>query len=63
MGRKPADYALYKGEQMVAVGTVREIAEERGVKQETIRFYQSGAYERRSKSKINNRLKLIRIDD
>lgn len=63
MGRKPLEYALYKGEQMVAIGTIREIAEERGVKPESIRFYGSGVYERRSKSKINNRLKLIRIDD
>lgn len=57
------EYALYKGEQMVAIGTVKEIAEERGVKPETIKYYGSGTYQRRSKSEINNRLQLIKLDD
>lgn len=57
------EYALYKGEQMVAIGTVNEIAEDRGVKPETIRFYMSGVYQRRAKSKINNRLQLVKIED
>lgn len=57
------EYALYKGEQMVAIGTVNEIAEERGVKPNTIRFYMSGAYRRRSKSEVNNRLQLIKLED
>lgn len=57
------EYALYKGEQMVAIGTVKEIAEERGVKPNTIRFYMSGTYQRRSKSEVNNRLQLIKLED
>ncbi|QGG51581.1 helix-turn-helix transcriptional regulator [Lysinibacillus pakistanensis] len=57
------EYALYKGEQMVAVGTIKEIATERGVKPETIRFYMSGVYQRRAKNKVNNRLQLIKIED
>lgn len=57
------EYALYKGDQMVAIGTVNEIAEERGVKPNTIRFYMSDAYQRRSKSEVNNRLQLIKVDD
>ncbi|KMY32021.1 hypothetical protein ACZ11_07575 [Lysinibacillus xylanilyticus] len=57
------EYALYKGEQMVAVGTVYEIAEERGVKPKTIQFYGSGTYQRRSKSKVNNRLQLVKLED
>lgn len=48
---------------MVAVGTVNEIAEERGVKSRTIRFYQSKAYQRRSKSEVNNRLQLVKLED
>lgn len=63
VGRKPSEYALYKGEQLVAIGTVREIAEERGVSEKSIRFYQSGVYKRRSKSENNNRLNLIRLDE
>ncbi len=57
------EYALYKGDQMVAIGTVKEIAKERGVKPNTIRFYMSGAYQRRSKSEMNNRLQLIKLED
>ncbi|GLC88676.1 helix-turn-helix transcriptional regulator [Lysinibacillus piscis] len=57
------DYALYKGDQMIAIGTVNEIAKERGVKPETIRYYMSGAYQRRSNSKVNNRLQLIKLED
>ena len=57
------EYALYKGEQMVAIGTVNEIAEERGVKPETIRFYMSGVYRGRAKNEANNRLQLVKIED
>lgn len=57
------EYALYKGEQMVAIGTINEIAAERGVKPDTIRFYMSGVYQRRAKSEVNNRLQLIKLED
>ncbi|MCT6927408.1 MAG: hypothetical protein M3Z89_05130 [Lysinibacillus fusiformis] len=57
------EYALYKGDQMVAIGTVKEIAADRGVKPNTIRFYMSGAYQRRSESEVNNRLQLIKLED
>ncbi|MBD8522368.1 helix-turn-helix transcriptional regulator [Lysinibacillus fusiformis] len=57
------EYALYKGDQMVAIGTVKEIAEERGVKPNTIRFYMSSAYQRRSESEVNNKLQLVKLED
>ncbi|UED81062.1 LuxR C-terminal-related transcriptional regulator [Lysinibacillus sp. CD3-6] len=57
------EYALFKGEQMVAIGTVEEIAEERGVKPKTIQFYMSKVYQRRAKSEVNNRLQLIKLED
>jgi len=57
------EYALFKGEQMVAIGTVEEIAQERGVKPKTIHFYMSRAYQRRAKSEVNNRLQLIKLED
>lgn len=57
------EYALYKGMQMVSIGTVKEIAKDRGVKPETIRFYQSTAYQRRAKSEVNNRLQLVEVVD
>ncbi len=57
------EYALYKGEQLVAIGTIREIAKDRGVLPETIRFYQSGVYRRRAKKGVDNRLQLIKLDE
>ena len=39
--------ALYEGDELVMVGTARELAEARGVKEATIRFYASPAYRRR----------------
>lgn len=48
---------------MVAVGTVYEIAEERGVKPETIKYYGAPTYQRRSKSEVNNRLQLVKLED
>ncbi|MGY3186472.1 hypothetical protein [Lysinibacillus sp. TE18511] len=57
------EYALYKGDQMVAVGTIKEIAEERGVKPRTIRFYGTPCWQRRFTSEDNNRLQLVRLED
>ena len=41
------EYALYKGENMLAIGTERQLARELGVKIETIKFYRSPAYAKR----------------
>lgn len=61
MGRKQLEYALYKGDELLAIGTLREISKKRGVLPETIRFYQSRAY--KSRGKGENRLLLIRVED
>lgn len=42
-------YALYKGDQFLFIGTMKEIAEHRGVQLETIRFLNTPAYKKRSK--------------
>lgn len=41
------EYALYKGENLLAIGTERQLARELCVKFETIKFYRSPAYQRR----------------
>ena len=41
------EYALYKGDDVIAVGTIQEIAAKTNVKPDTIRFYTSPAYEKR----------------
>ena len=43
------EYALYKGDEFIAIGTVKKLAEIIGVKEETIRFYASNFYKKRTK--------------
>ena len=38
---------MYKGENLLAIGTERQLARDLGIKVETIKFYRSPAYQRR----------------
>lgn len=58
--RKIQEYALYKGEEFLCMGTAREIAEEMGIKKTTVYFYLSPSYKKRMKK---NGKVLIRLDD
>lgn len=58
--KKAKEYALYKGEDCLAIGTIKEIAEKRKVKYRTILFYTMPAYKKRCK-KSKNRLEMVRI--
>lgn len=42
-------YALYKGDEFLDIGTKYELAEMLGVKPETITFYASPTYQKRTK--------------
>lgn len=56
------EYALYKGEEIIEIGTIKEIAKSQNVKEKTILFYQSPAYLRRhSKSHIGNYKVLVKL--
>lgn len=59
------EYALYKGEDLLSVGTISEIAKETGVKRDTIAFYKTPTYQKRlSKRKnIRNARMLIELDE
>jgi hypothetical protein len=37
------DIALYRGDELIDSGTIKEIAERRGVRKDTIRWYLTGA--------------------
>lgn len=50
------EYALYKGEELLAMGTVMEIAEQVGVKPCTIRDYGTKKYARRTSDARGRRL-------
>lgn len=61
---KKKEYALYKGENCLAIGSIKEIAKQMGVKENTIKFYMSPVYiKRRSKSKTDNYRTLVCLDD
>lgn len=57
-------YALYKGEKLLMIGTIKEIAKLQNVKERTIMFYQSPAYlKRHEKSHIGNYKVLVKLEE
>lgn len=59
------EYAMYKGEELLHIGTIKEIADNHGVLKETIKFYKTPTYERRIARRKNpkNYITLTRLDD
>lgn len=60
------EYALYKGDDILAIGTIAEIAKELGVKKNTIAYYKTQAYQnrlRRRNALNGNVRRLILLDD
>lgn len=45
------EFALYKGESLLAIGTIKEIADAMKVKKETIEFYSMPAYLKRAEKR------------
>lgn len=43
MGRKLKEYALYKGDRFIRIGTAKECAASAGVKENTLRWYATEA--------------------
>lgn len=62
MGRKKLEYALYKGDEFIDIGTLEELAKKLNVSTKTIRYYKTPAYKRKGKEDANRKV-LIRIDD
>lgn len=57
-------YALYKGEELLMIGTADEIAKYQNVKKKTILFYQSPAYlKRHEKSHIGNYRVVVKLEE
>lgn len=52
------EYALYKGEELIAMGTKREIAEQLGVSPSTVGYYGTPAYARRTSENGRRLVKL-----
>lgn len=53
-------YALYKGEKLLAMGTIYQIAEQLGLKYHSVYFYTTPCYKKRIKNSKNRR-ELIEI--
>ena len=58
--KKYKEYALYKGEELLAIGTKKELAEKFNVKEDTISFYLTPTYLKRSKG--NNCRVVVALD-
>ena len=56
MTNPPKEYALYKGDKLLAMGTKKEIAKQLGVKQSTIGFYSHPSYAKRTSEEKGRRL-------
>lgn len=63
--RRQRLYALYKGEELLADGTMDEIADELGVARETVVFYGTNAYKHRLAKRKNpkNYRELVYLGD
>ncbi len=42
-------YALYHGDNILTIGTIKELAKYLGVKERTIKFYSTPTYKKRAK--------------
>ena len=63
MPKKLKEYALYKGENLLIIGTLKEIAKNQCVKEKTILFYKTPTYlKRRKKSRTGNYKILVCLD-
>jgi hypothetical protein len=54
-------YALYKGDELLTVGTKKELAKYLNVSENTIRFYASPTYQRRNKK--GNGYLVVKVED
>lgn len=50
------EYALYKGDELLSIGTIRKIAKEMGVKRDTIAYYKTPTYKGRTSEEKGRRL-------
>lgn len=56
MANPEKEYALYKGDELIGMGTKKELAKQLGVKPQTIHFYATPSYTNRTSEKRGRRL-------
>lgn len=59
------EYAVYKGEALVCIGTALQCAQELGIKLKSFHFYKTPAYQRRieRRKKARNYITVVPLDD
>ena len=61
------EYAMYKGDELLSIGTLREISQELNIKMNTLRFYLSPTYKKRVGDRKNGKFEkqrmLVRLED
>lgn len=59
------EYALYKGEQLLYIGTIKEIAEQKGVLPKSLHFYKTPSYKKRlaNRKRTKNYITLVKLED
>jgi hypothetical protein len=59
------EYAVYKGDSFICMGTVKECAEHMNVLPDTVKFYTTPSYEKRieKRKKARNYITVIKLDD
>lgn len=53
------EYALYKGEEILAIGSLKEIAKLTGTKRETVAFYGTPAYKKRLANRRSRKARVL----
>ena len=43
-GRPAKEYAIYKGDEFIAIGTIKELVKKTGYSETTLRYSANGAY-------------------
>lgn len=59
------EYAVYKGESLICIGTMMECAQHMGVLPETVYFYTTQAYQRRlaERKKARNYITVTELEE
>lgn len=54
-------YAMYKGEECLAIGTSKEICEQQNISMQTFQYYRSKAYKKRVKNRKSKNYRTITL--
>lgn len=58
------EFALYKGEDILSIGTINEIAEELNISPGTVKFYGTNGYKKRlSRRKVKSARELVELEE